>query len=143
MLASTSSGSLQMQLYALLSGTTADAAPSPSEFCCQGPLTRVCPGLKVAGLGRVGLPLDAQQAAALKAGPARLAPFARGEETITDTDLRHTWQLEPEQFLPDQPPCAPGLPSLRQAPPSAAAAAATVLPWVLPVCCPVCSRCGT
>ena len=115
-----SGGSLQRQLYRLLSGEpeadTTSARKAPSEFCCNGPLTKVSPGLEVAGLGRVALPLDPQTAAALTSGPARLAPFGRGEDTVTDTSVRHTWQLEPSQFRLTNPREArtaarsPGLP---------------------------------
>ena len=56
--------------------------------------------LEVAGVGPVRLPLDAAGAAALKppAGPAAMAPFGRGEETVTDEGVRHNRQLEPGQF---------------------------------------------
>ncbi|PRW20980.1 hypothetical protein C2E21_8410 [Chlorella sorokiniana] len=62
--------------------------------------SKAAPGLEVAGVGAVRLPLDAAGAAALKppSGPAAMAPFGRGEETVTNESVRHTWQLEPAQF---------------------------------------------
>jgi hypothetical protein len=137
MAASASFCTLQQQVYNLLSGAaSADpTSPGPSEFCCFGPLTRIAPGLEVPGLGKVGLPLDAQQAEALKAGPARLAPFGRGEETITDTDVRHTWQLEPEQLSLTNPRASQ---DCRHAPGAASCRShQCLLPRSLPICCPV------
>jgi hypothetical protein len=136
MAASTSFCLLQQQVYSLLSGA-ASADPTslgPSEFCCCGPLTRISPGLEVPGLGKVGLPLDAQQAEPLKAGPGRPAPFGRGEKTITDTDVRHTWQLEPEQFCLTNPRASQ---DCRRSPGAASCCChQCLLPRPLALCCP-------
>jgi hypothetical protein len=55
------------------------------------------PGLKVAGLGPVGLPLTAAQAPELKKH-CQQAPYGKGEKTIVDTSVRRVWQLEPDRF---------------------------------------------
>lgn len=88
---------LRNELFALLAGEA-----GPPQFFCAGTLvqSKADLALEVAGVGPVRLPLDAAGAAALKppAGPAAMAPFGRGEETVTDESVRHTWQLEPGQF---------------------------------------------
>jgi hypothetical protein len=64
-------------------------------------------GLQVSGVGPVKLPLRAPLAKKLIA-VARPAKFGRGEQTLTDTDVRDTWELTPEQFTLD----GPGWPTL-------------------------------
>ncbi|MGW2251078.1 2OG-Fe(II) oxygenase [Kitasatospora sp. NPDC001660] len=54
-------------------------------------------GLEVAGVGPVCLPLRAPQAKKLIA-VARPALFGRGEETLSDTSVRDTWQISPDQI---------------------------------------------
>ncbi|MFD0502183.1 2OG-Fe(II) oxygenase [Streptomyces chiangmaiensis] len=54
-------------------------------------------GLEVAGVGPVSLPLRAPQAKKLIA-VARPALFGRGEETLSDTSVRDTWQIAPDQI---------------------------------------------
>ncbi|MGI8312201.1 2OG-Fe(II) oxygenase [Saccharopolyspora hattusasensis] len=53
--------------------------------------------LEVSGVGPVSLPVRAPQAKKLIAA-ARPAKFGRGEETLTDTDVRDTWELTPDQL---------------------------------------------
>ena len=53
--------------------------------------------LEVAGVGPVRLPLRAPLAKKLIA-VARPAMFGRGEETLTDTGVRDTWELTPDQL---------------------------------------------
>jgi 2-oxoglutarate-Fe(II)-dependent oxygenase superfamily protein len=53
--------------------------------------------LEVSGIGPVRLPVRAPQAKKLIAA-ARPAKFGRGEETLTDTDVRDTWELTPDQL---------------------------------------------
>lgn len=74
------------------------AADAPTTFVCSSPLTCTNPGLEVSAAGgRIALPLQEDQAAALKA-VCSLAPFGQGEATVTDTAVRHTWQLDPSAF---------------------------------------------
>ncbi|GAB3460541.1 2OG-Fe(II) oxygenase [Actinophytocola sediminis] len=53
--------------------------------------------LEVSGVGPVRLPLWAPSAKKLVAA-ARPAMFGQGEETLTDTDVRDTWELTPNQI---------------------------------------------
>jgi hypothetical protein len=48
-------------------------------------------------LGILGLPLNDLQVAPLKQ-KCHLAPFGRGEQTVVNPEVRHTWQLDPTQF---------------------------------------------
>ncbi|MDQ1017396.1 2OG-Fe(II) oxygenase [Streptomyces afghaniensis] len=54
-------------------------------------------GLEVAGVGPVGLPLRAPQVKRL-ISVARPALFGRGEQTLSDTSVRDTWQILPDQL---------------------------------------------
>src|SRR4051812_21051473 len=54
--------------------------------------------LEVSGVGPVRLPVRAPLAKKLIA-EARAAKFGRGEETLTDTDVRDTWELTPDQLM--------------------------------------------
>ncbi len=51
--------------------------------------------LDVTGVGRVGLPLSAAQAQQL-CGLGRPARFGRGEQTLTDRQVRDTWEIPKE-----------------------------------------------
>jgi hypothetical protein len=53
--------------------------------------------LEVSGVGPVRLPVRAPQAKKL-ISVARSAMFGRGEETLTDTSFRDTWELIPDQI---------------------------------------------
>jgi hypothetical protein len=53
--------------------------------------------LEVTGVGPVSLPVRASQARKLIA-VARPAMFGRGEETLTDTRVRDTWEITPDQI---------------------------------------------
>ncbi|MFE9922138.1 2OG-Fe(II) oxygenase [Streptomyces sp. NPDC005774] len=53
--------------------------------------------LEVAGVGPVRLPLRAPQVKRL-ISVARPALFGRGEETLSDTGVRDTWQISPDRF---------------------------------------------
>jgi hypothetical protein len=69
----------------------------PGTFCASGSVPAVLPGLEVAGLGPVGLPLTAAQAEQLK-GLCERAPYGKGEETLVDTNVRRVWELKPDRF---------------------------------------------
>jgi hypothetical protein len=53
--------------------------------------------LEVTGVGPVSLPVRAPQAKKLIA-VARPAKFGRGEETLTDTSVRDTWEITPDRM---------------------------------------------
>ncbi|WP_330290116.1 2OG-Fe(II) oxygenase [Streptomyces sp. NBC_00576] len=67
-------------------------------------------GLEVAGVGPVNLPLRAPQVKRL-ISVARPALFGRGEETLSDTSVRDTWQILPDQ-ISLAGPSGPSWPSL-------------------------------
>ncbi|KAJ4415806.1 hypothetical protein N0V85_002571, partial [Neurospora sp. IMI 360204] len=54
-------------------------------------------GLHVDGVGDISMPLGETQARQLIA-KARQAPYGRGSETIVDTGVRNTWELDASQF---------------------------------------------
>ncbi|MDY3553514.1 2OG-Fe(II) oxygenase [Gemmata sp. JC717] len=69
----------------------------PGSFCVTGSVRAANPGLEVAGIGPVGLPLTAHQAKEL-AAVCKQAPYGKGEEALVDTSVRRVWQLAPDRF---------------------------------------------
>lgn len=68
------------------------------HFATNGALSSaVNSGLNVHGLGTIGLPLSEREAVEL-AKSCHEAPFGKGSETIIDTDVRNTWELNADQF---------------------------------------------
>ncbi|RYP56457.1 hypothetical protein DL771_011776 [Monosporascus sp. 5C6A] len=55
------------------------------------------PDIFVEGVGPISLPLSEVQAKQLIA-KSHQAPFGKGSETIVDTSVRNTWEINPEQF---------------------------------------------
>ncbi|MGH3915742.1 MAG: 2OG-Fe(II) oxygenase [Pseudonocardiaceae bacterium] len=79
-----------------LAGLLGDSEPTGSfsaELLAPAHLLQ----LEVAGVGPVNLPVRAPLAKKLIA-VARSARFGRGEETLTDTSVRDTWELTPDQI---------------------------------------------
>jgi hypothetical protein len=76
---------------------TLKAVDRPGTFCTDGSGPAPLPGLEVAGLGPVGLPLTAAQVPEL-VKQCRQAPYGKGEETLVDTSVRRVWQLDPDRF---------------------------------------------
>ncbi len=62
-------------------------------FCTSGTCEMYPPGLDVAGVGAIALPLMPAQADSLVAVAER-APYGRGQETLVDTEVRRTWQID-------------------------------------------------
>ncbi|KAI4247636.1 MAG: hypothetical protein L6R42_009565, partial [Xanthoria sp. 1 TBL-2021] len=56
------------------------------------------PGLVVHGLGTIGFPLSEREAVELKKA-CHQAPFGKGSETLVDTKVRDTWELNADQFV--------------------------------------------
>lgn len=54
------------------------------------------PVLSIDGIGIVGLPLSSRDAEIIIAA-ATQAPFGHGERTVVNTDVRDTWELQPNQ----------------------------------------------
>ena len=69
----------------------------PGSFYATGSDRAANPGLVIAGLGPIGLPLTAQQAMELKTR-CQQAPYGKGEKTLVDTSVRQVWQLDPDRF---------------------------------------------
>lgn len=65
----------------------------PGNFYAAGTLDVFPPHLVVEGVGRIALPLLSLQAEQLVA-VAEHAPYGRGQETIVDTKVRRTWQID-------------------------------------------------
>ncbi len=78
------------RLGVLLGGSTAVEFSARLEAPADGV------GLEVAGVGPVRLPLRAPQVKKLIA-VARPALFGRGEDTLSDSGVRDTWQIPPDQ----------------------------------------------
>src|SRR3954447_26496841 len=74
----------------------------PGSFCAGGSAPAIFPGLEVAGLGPVGLPLTANQAKEL-IKHCEQAPYGKGEQTLVDTSVRRVWRLKPEHFALTNP----------------------------------------
>lgn len=56
------------------------------------------PAISIAGFGTLGLPLSATEAGRLRTICNR-APFGKGERTVVDTEVRDTWEIEPEKVM--------------------------------------------
>ncbi len=69
------------------------AVQRPGDFFATGTVEIFSPSLEVEGVGPVALPLLPVQAEQLIAVAER-APYGRGEETLVDTDVRRTWQID-------------------------------------------------
>jgi len=65
----------------------------PGQFYATGTLEIFPPQLEVEGVGRIALPLLQMQAEQLVAA-AEQAPYGRGQETLVDTEVRRTWQID-------------------------------------------------
>ncbi|VFM99224.1 MAG: Predicted 2-oxoglutarate- and Fe(II)-dependent dioxygenase YbiX [Candidatus Kentron sp. G] len=69
----------------------------PNTVCTGDDIPFVMPGLTVDDVGLISLPLGPDQASALIAR-CRQAPYGKGTETIVDTGVRRTWELDPDAF---------------------------------------------
>ena len=79
---------------ARLLGDSAPAGSFSAELLAPAHLLQ----LEVSGVGPVHLPVRAPVARKLIA-VARPAMFGRGEQTLTDTNVRDTWELTPDQIV--------------------------------------------
>ena len=73
-----------------------DDAEAPGSFSAQILAPAHSCGLRSTGVGPVSLPVRAPQAKKLIA-VARPAKFGRGEQTLTDTSVRDTWEITPDR----------------------------------------------
>lgn len=72
-------------------------ATRSAKFCVAGCLPVVDPGIEVDGLGAIRLPLRPAKAKQLVAH-CRVAPYGKGTQTLVDTKVRNTFELDPKQF---------------------------------------------
>ena len=79
-----------------LSAAIAQATKS-ARFCVSGTCSVVDPGLTVEGLGPITLPLKPRMAKPLIAC-CHVAPYGKGTQTLVDTTVRNTHELNPDQF---------------------------------------------
>ena len=66
-------------------------------FQTSGEKKFIPPGLRIEGVGEIGFPLTPVQIKAI-IGVARKAPFGKGSRTVTDTNVRSTWELDASQL---------------------------------------------
>jgi hypothetical protein len=67
------------------------------SFAASQALPSMPIGISVDGVGDITMPLDETQARQLIA-KARQAPYGKGSQTLVDTSVRNTWELDPGQF---------------------------------------------
>jgi len=77
--------------------TAIEQASQSNMFCVGGTLPLMNPGLEIAGVGPVKLPLKPTQAKSLIAA-ARVAPFGKGTQTLVDTKVRKTFEIDASQI---------------------------------------------
>jgi hypothetical protein len=65
----------------------------PGDFYVMRHTELLAPRIEVEGVGLIALPLLAAQAKRLIKMATR-APYGRGAETVVDTKVRRTWQIE-------------------------------------------------
>ena len=65
----------------------------PGDYFVAGRAEFLTPRIEVDGVGLIALPLLSAQAKQLIKAASR-APFGRGTETVVDTKVRRTWQIE-------------------------------------------------
>lgn len=70
---------------------------TPGNFYTTGSIDAFPPILEVDGVGRIALPLLPEQAELLIAAAER-APYGKGRETLIDTEVRRTWQIDAGQI---------------------------------------------
>jgi predicted 2-oxoglutarate/Fe(II)-dependent dioxygenase YbiX len=84
--------SIATKLAQLLNGVR-----RPGDFYTFGTCEIFAPGLEVRGVGPIALPLLPIQAEQLVAVAER-APYGRGEQTLVDTNVRRTWQINSDRI---------------------------------------------
>ncbi len=67
------------------------------SFAVSGAKKLTMPGLHIAGIGEIGLPVNAVQAKAM-IKMAKKAPFGKGAKTITNTAVRSGWEIDPDRL---------------------------------------------
>ncbi len=70
-----------------------DRVQRPGDFYATGTFDIHPPRLEIEGVGPIALPLLPVQAEQIKS-VAEQAPYGRGTETLVDTEVRRTWQID-------------------------------------------------
>ena len=69
----------------------------PGDFYVSGTREIFAPRLEIEAIGQISFPLQtAQTEQIINAG--EYAPYGKGEETLVDTNVRRTWQINKEQI---------------------------------------------
>ena len=68
----------------------------PGDFCISGTIELFTPSLDVEGVGPVAIPCLPIQMEQLIAASTP-APYGRGEQTLVDTQVRRTWQIDADR----------------------------------------------
>lgn len=79
-----------------------ESAVRSQHFCVSGVLAKIDPGIDVAGLGPVKLPLKPTAAKRLMAECVQ-APYGKGAETLVNTKVRNAFELAPKRFALTNP----------------------------------------
>lgn len=82
----------QKELLAVL-----ETIEGSGSFAVSGTLPFAHPGLHVDGIGEVGFPVAPVLAKEI-VRHARRAPFGKGSQTITDTNVRSAWEIDAEKL---------------------------------------------
>ncbi|KAK0524960.1 hypothetical protein OC842_005663 [Tilletia horrida] len=94
-----------------LAGALADAPLQRMDFSFGGvaDMLPAAPGLFIDGLGSIALPVVDKDKAEAIARVCEQAPFGRGQETLFDTSVRNSWQLNPDKVRLTNPEWAVGI----------------------------------
>ncbi|KAI9706510.1 MAG: hypothetical protein M1836_003516 [Candelina mexicana] len=88
-----STGVLKDQLHQCLSNVKAFGSFATFGISANS----INPGLYITGIGPIGLPLSSRDAKAIKEA-SHQAPFGKGSDTIVDTSVRKTQEIDAHQF---------------------------------------------
>ncbi|MEO1451065.1 MAG: 2OG-Fe(II) oxygenase, partial [Bacteroidota bacterium] len=67
-------------------------------FLMQNKVEQIIPGLEIKGMGPVSFPLTAHSIQPL-IEVAHQAPFGKGADTLVDTSVRNTWEIDGDQLV--------------------------------------------
>jgi len=73
--------------------TCLESVDSEGSFATSGRCEDINPGLMIEGLGRFGVPLSQDEVRRI-IDSSHQAPFGKGSETIVDTAVRNTWEID-------------------------------------------------
>jgi hypothetical protein len=68
-----------------------------AKFCVAGTLPDIDPGIEIEGLGAITFPLKRTRAKEL-VSTCQMAPYGKGTDTLVDTKVRNTFELDPKKF---------------------------------------------